>query len=503
MENTLQNLDEYRKSRPMDVQAVINMGMDLCEELEQYRQTQEPHCDIKTSNILVTESGKFKLAQPGDSAHSEQTADLYALGLLMYRLLNKGRMPFMPEYPQKATAQDKQNAMQRCMAGDPFPDPVMGGSAIAEVLRKTCHIRPEERYLTAGELKLALESVVTAATMPNGEVRESTERTMREEEPVKKETKTVQPAAKEPEKPDRKQKEVVIQEKDNGKKEKKIRKKTRRSSSKGGFSMPMPRLGLLQLWVTLSALAAAVFFILVRAGVLSGLTGLKGYIFCGVQIVLCALCSSTDPDNPGLQPTVKRGILKFLWILTTLDSLFVILYSLILRSLLDKYGIPLTSFYVPGLISMTAPILAGIIYWVWSRSSERIAYHKLRICATFTAAVGIVIVILGITGFNKSFSMVELYPYWLGALQLVLALLCIVNANGRPVIKTLCVLTFVLDIVLLFIPAIQEKFSSFGLPEWVLGKAFCVLTFLIPLIAWLLLFRPRRESEVEQKIRKF
>ena len=171
---------------------------------------------------------------------------------------------------------------------------------------------------------------------------------------------------------------------------------------------------------TFSACGSRIF-ILVRAGVLSGLTGLKGYIFCGVQIILCALCSSTDPDNPGLQPALKRGILKFLWILTTLDSLFVILYSLILRSLLDKYGIPLTSFYVPGLISMTAPVLAGIIYWVWSRSSERMAYHKLRVCATLTAAAGIAMVILGITGFNKSFSMVELYPYWLGALQLVLA----------------------------------------------------------------------------------
>lgn len=163
MENTLRNLDEYRKIHPMDVQAVIKMGIDLCEELEQYRQTQEPHCDIKTSNILVTESGTFKLAQPGDGGHSEQTADLYALGLLMYRLLNKGRMPFMPEYPQRATAQDKQNAMQRCMAGDPFPDPVMGKSAVGDVLRKTCHIRPEERYLTAGELKLALEAAATAA----------------------------------------------------------------------------------------------------------------------------------------------------------------------------------------------------------------------------------------------------------------------------------------------------------------------------------------------------
>lgn len=502
MENTLRNLDEYRKIHPMDVQAVIKMGIDLCEELEQYRQTQEPHCDIKTSNILVTESGTFKLAQPGDGGHSEQTADLYALGLLMYRLLNKGRMPFMPEYPQRATAQDKQNAMQRCMAGDPFPDPVMGKSAVGDVLRKTCHIRPEERYLTAGELKLALEAAATAADMPKEEVQNSPERTVPEEKPAKQDKKDVQTTAKAPEKPGRKQKEAIIQEKDNGKREKKARKKSRRSSSKGGFSLPMPRTGLLQLWVTLSALAAAVFFILVRAGVLSGLTGLKGYIFCGVQIVLCALCSSADPDNPGLQPAVKRGILKFLWILTTLDSLFVILYSLILRSLLDKYGIPLTSFYVPGLISMTAPILAGIIYWVWSRSSERMAYHKLRICATLTAAAGIAVVILGITGFNKSFSMVELYPYWLGALQLVLALLCIANANGRPVIKTLFTLTFVLDMVLLFIPVIQEKFSSFGLPEWVLGKAFCVLTFLIPLIAWILLFRPRRESEAEQKIRK-
>ena len=58
MENALPNLDEYRKTHPMDAQTVMKMGIDLCEELEQYRQTQEVHCDIKTTNILVTESGR-------------------------------------------------------------------------------------------------------------------------------------------------------------------------------------------------------------------------------------------------------------------------------------------------------------------------------------------------------------------------------------------------------------------------------------------------------------
>lgn len=499
MENALPNLDEYRKTHPMDAQTVMKMGIDLCEELEQYRQTQEVHCDIKTTNILVTESGKFKLAQPGENGHSEQTADLYALGLLMYRLLNKGRMPFMPEYPKKATAQDKQNAMQRCMAGDPFPDPLAGGGEIADVLRKTCHIRPEARFLTAGELKLALESAAAAVTIPKTETPESTERERKEEKPVRQEKKAVKQPVKEPEK---QQKETAVQEKAGRAREKEGRKKAGRSSSGGGLNLTLPNTGLLKLWVTLSALAAAIFFVLVRAGVLSGMTGIKGYIFCGIQIVLCALCSSVDPDNPGLQPAVKRVILKFLWILTTLDSLFVILYSLILRSLLDKYQIPLTSFYVPGLISMTAPILAGIIYWVWSKSSDRIAYHKLRICTTLMAASGIVIAVLGITGFNKSFSMVELYPYWMGALQLILALLCAANAKGRPVVKTLCILTFALDIILLLIPTVQEKFSSFGLPEWILGKGFSVLTVIVPLIAWILLFRPHRESGTEKKIRK-
>ena len=176
----LMDLNQYRKKHPMSKQTILKMGCDICNALEACRKKHIIHRDIKPSNILVLEEfEEFKLGDFGISRKLEHTmsglsrkgteiymapevykgesyneeVDIYSLGLVMYRLLNGNRLPFEPK---ERTSQSIREAFQRRMRGEEFPDPVMGGKEIGDVLRKACHIDPRRRYQSAAEFKAAL-----------------------------------------------------------------------------------------------------------------------------------------------------------------------------------------------------------------------------------------------------------------------------------------------------------------------------------------------------------
>ena len=178
----LTNLNVYRKSHVMSVKEVVKLGFDICSALEACQKKGIVHRDIKPSNILVSEFGDFKLGDFGISRNLTHTmsglsrkgtelymapevyrgnkynatVDIYSLGLVLYSLLNHGRLPFFPRVPAEVTKNDSINAFSKRMRGEVFPDPDEGGREIGDVLRKACHIDPKMRYQSAAEFKGAL-----------------------------------------------------------------------------------------------------------------------------------------------------------------------------------------------------------------------------------------------------------------------------------------------------------------------------------------------------------
>ena len=178
----LTNLNVYRKSHVMSVKEVFKLGFDICSALEACQKKGIVHRDIKPSNILVSEFGDFKLGDFGISRNLTHTmsglsrkgtelymapevyrgnkynatVDIYSLGLVLYSLLNHGRLPFFPRVPAEVTKNDSINAFSKRMRGEVFPDPDEGGREIGDVLRKACHIDPKMRYQSAAEFKGAL-----------------------------------------------------------------------------------------------------------------------------------------------------------------------------------------------------------------------------------------------------------------------------------------------------------------------------------------------------------
>ena len=83
----------------------------------------------------------------------------------MYMLLNQNRAPFLPLYPQPIRPQDREDALQRRMRGDPIPDLKLEdmSSGISPELNalvlKACAYNRRERFTDPTAMRKALEAV--------------------------------------------------------------------------------------------------------------------------------------------------------------------------------------------------------------------------------------------------------------------------------------------------------------------------------------------------------
>ena len=175
----LKNLNQYRTEHPLSVDDIVHLGMDMCSALEYCAKKNIVHRDIKPDNIFVNEFGDFKLGDFGIARHLEMTAahlsqkgtsaymapeiyrgdpynatvDIYSLGIVLYRLLNKGRLPFMPPYPKPISYEDTENAMARRLGGEPMPEPAEGGRLLADIVRRACSADMNFRYQNPADMK--------------------------------------------------------------------------------------------------------------------------------------------------------------------------------------------------------------------------------------------------------------------------------------------------------------------------------------------------------------
>lgn len=197
----LTDLPSYLLSREVTQPLVARMAAELCAALEECRREGVIHRDIKPDNIFVTKDGSFKLGDFGVARTIEKTAsglskkgtytymapevyrgeaygasvDLYSLGIVVYKLLNHNREPFLPPYPQPIHYSDKNQALVRRINGEILPQPDRADAAMFAVIRKACAANPAERYASATEMKRALLALPREAkSLPEQAVPEPT-----------------------------------------------------------------------------------------------------------------------------------------------------------------------------------------------------------------------------------------------------------------------------------------------------------------------------------------
>ena len=171
---------------------IIKIGIDICRALETcHNVTTETkkqiiHRDIKPENILYHKnSDSYKLGDFGvskeletadsnltqsigtlkymapevlHSIHYDSKADIYSLGLVLYVLANKKRLPFAMVAGRH---KEEVESIERRMAGENLPAPEFVSPRLAAVILKACSYNAEERYASAKEFRVALQTLAT------------------------------------------------------------------------------------------------------------------------------------------------------------------------------------------------------------------------------------------------------------------------------------------------------------------------------------------------------
>lgn len=179
---------------------IVQIGIDICSALEQCEYNSIIHRDIKPSNIFVNLNNNnntiinYKLGDFGTAKYTDingtlttdvgsweymshqqkrgifsYTNDLYSLGLVMYKLLNRLRMPFcpLPEEKNFISPLDKEKAKKRLDSGEEtVPPPVDADKYLSEIVLKACAFDIEDRYQHAKDLKKDLMDYKNGVYVP-------------------------------------------------------------------------------------------------------------------------------------------------------------------------------------------------------------------------------------------------------------------------------------------------------------------------------------------------
>jgi len=74
--------------------------------------------------------------------------------------MNKNRLPFLPNYPAPVTYSDRESALRQRLSGEMMSAPILADPEFARIILKACAYRPEERYQSAQEMRMELETLV-------------------------------------------------------------------------------------------------------------------------------------------------------------------------------------------------------------------------------------------------------------------------------------------------------------------------------------------------------
>ena len=176
---------DYCTGKELTEKEVIKLGCDLAMALIYCRKLNIIHRDVKPENIFVSRFGDFKLGDFGiarEQAHTmsnmskkgtysymapeiykgekyDSSIDIYSLGIVLYKLMNQNRLPFLSLDKQLITYRDKETALARRLAGEKMPVPVNASAAFSHIILKACAYEPGKRYRKPEDMLRDLEKL--------------------------------------------------------------------------------------------------------------------------------------------------------------------------------------------------------------------------------------------------------------------------------------------------------------------------------------------------------
>lgn len=187
------------------------LGQEATAALLTLEQAQTCHGAIHPANIFLSKDGTYKL---GDYCQSRvrttsggareylapevltggslpsANSDRYALGMVLYRLSNALRAPFLPPAPTPVNREALMQAERCRLRGETLPAPTGAGSRMSTILLRACAFAPENRYQSTSAMQhdfsvLQNEEAALEAAAPSAE-----QPLTAEQQPKKKEKKS-------------------------------------------------------------------------------------------------------------------------------------------------------------------------------------------------------------------------------------------------------------------------------------------------------------------------
>ncbi len=175
-------LNEFLCDKKLSEEEVIGIGCNLCDALSLCHKNNIIHRDIKPENIFVNEFGDFKIGDFGIAKQMEcisysmsqkgtygyvapevitgnnydKTADIYSLGIVLYKILNNNRLPFLDPDKQILSAVERRMATERRIRGEKIPAVEGVSKALSDAILKACEFDPAKRFENAEQFKEAL-----------------------------------------------------------------------------------------------------------------------------------------------------------------------------------------------------------------------------------------------------------------------------------------------------------------------------------------------------------
>lgn len=182
----LTSINEHFKTFPPTRADIIHLGIDICQALELCQKYNIIHRDIKPDNIFISPNGDYKLGDFGIARQMERTmgnlskkgtfnymapevykgsdynssVDIYSLGIVMYRLLNGNRLPFLPDAPLPILPDDRERSMIKRMSGEPLPLPRDAKNRLGEIVLKACAFDLAMRYSSPSQMMNELKVIL-------------------------------------------------------------------------------------------------------------------------------------------------------------------------------------------------------------------------------------------------------------------------------------------------------------------------------------------------------
>ena len=188
----LRGFNAYAAEKPLSESDVIKLGIDICSALEICEKRNVIHRDIKPENIFVNDFGHFKLGDFGIARKLENMSgglsqkgtvvymapevvtgtdydarvDIYSLGIVLYRLLNRNRFPFIETEAQQMNPNERRIAVDRRIKGERLPAPSEASEGMADIILRACAYNPDGRFENASAMKKALLELQAGTYVP-------------------------------------------------------------------------------------------------------------------------------------------------------------------------------------------------------------------------------------------------------------------------------------------------------------------------------------------------